>query len=91
MKHIFLIHWNAEEADSYSSELESMGCAVEVESETAEKRTDVSKLNLRTSHIKVLMHALGYFKDELSGEEKAYFLGLVELVTISNSSKGRDL
>ncbi len=31
MKRIFLIHWNADEAGSYASELESIGCAVEVE------------------------------------------------------------
>ncbi len=31
-----------------------------------------------TSHANVLQHASGYFKDELSGGEKSYFLGLLE-------------
>jgi len=31
-----------------------------------------------TSHINVLEHAMGYFKDNLTAEEKSYFLGLLE-------------
>jgi len=31
-----------------------------------------------TSHVNVLMHALGYFKDRLSSGEKAHFLDLLE-------------
>lgn len=31
-----------------------------------------------TSHINVLMHALGYFKDDLEAKEKRYFLNMLE-------------
>lgn len=37
-----------------------------------------AKLSRRTSNINVLMHALGYFSDRLTGREKAYFLDLLE-------------
>ena len=36
------------------------------------------KIPRYTSHINVLMHALGYFSDELSAKEKAFFLDALE-------------
>lgn len=32
----------------------------------------------RASDVNVLMHAMGYFRDELAGKEKAYFLSLLD-------------
>ena len=37
-----------------------------------------AKVSRRPSNINVLMHALGYFSDKLTGREKAYFLDLLE-------------
>ncbi|MEQ9618937.1 MAG: DUF523 and DUF1722 domain-containing protein [Deltaproteobacteria bacterium] len=37
-----------------------------------------ANVSRRPSNINVLMHALGYFSDKLTGREKAYFLDLLE-------------
>lgn len=38
----------------------------------------LSALPRRAANVNVLMHAMGYFSDKLTGKEKAYFLGLLE-------------
>lgn len=38
----------------------------------------LAPLPRRASNVNVLMHAMGYFRNELTGKEKAYFLSLLE-------------
>ncbi len=41
-------------------------------------KSSLSRIPRRNSHINVLMHTLGYFSKQLSSNEKAFFLELLE-------------